>query len=250
MSKKQAKKPVDPGWIGLDPAEGVRKVRVLGYVRCSTEEQAQEGMSLAYQRRKIAEYAGLHELEVAEVLEDAGYSGKEGSRPAFQRLLKEIEDPKIEGVVIYRLDRLTRSLGDLASLLEVFRRYNAGIYSVMENLDVSTAMGRFVIGLLGLLGTLEVEVLGERVAAGMEEARRMGIHTGGSPLGYKHAEDSKLVEDPEERATVDRILELHSEGSSLREIGRALNEEGRRTKRGGKWAAETVRLVIKRGVKE
>lgn len=246
MPKAKPKLPDTPTPPTPLPHATRRNVRVLGYIRCSTEEQAQEGMSLAYQRRKIQEYASLHDLEIADILEDPGYSGKDTQRPAFQKLLTEIEDPAIEGVLSYRLDRLTRSLGDLAQLLEVFKTNNASIYSVMENLDVSTAMGRFVIGLLGLLGTLEVEVLGERVAAGMQEAKRQGIHTGSSPLGFKHSADRTLVEEPEQKATIARILAFHNEGRSLRDICKLLNQEGRQTKRGGKWAPETVRLVIHR----
>ena len=128
--------------------------RVIGYIRCSTEEQANEGLSLGYQRRKIEAYCELHDLELIEVLEDAGFSGKETNREAYQQLLTKIKDADISGVIVYRLDRLTRSFADLGPLLEVFKGANASIYSVMENVDASTAIGRFVIGLLGLLATL------------------------------------------------------------------------------------------------
>lgn len=220
--------------------------KVLGYIRCSTEEQANEGLSLAYQRRKVDAYCQLHDLDLIEVLEDAGFSGKETNREAYQALLEKIKSPDISGVVVYRLDRLTRSFADLGHLLELFKSCQAGIYSVMENVDASTAIGRFVIGLLGLLATLEVDVLGERTKAGMEEAKRQGIHVGSEPLGYKRSKDRGLVEDPEEKKIVDRIKGLRKKRLSLRKIAEVLNEEGHATKRGGRWQAETVRQVLKR----
>lgn len=219
--------------------------RVLGYIRCSTEEQAQEGMSLRYQRSKIQAYCLLHDLEIVSILEDAGFSGKEANRPAYKQLLAQIKDPTLSGVVVYRLDRLTRSFADLGHLLEVFKAANTGIYSVMENVDASTAIGRFVIGLLGLLATLEVDVLGERTKAGMEEARRQGVHIGSEPLGFKRAENRGLVEDENETKIVERIKQLRKKKLSLREIAKIMNEESHPTKRGGKWAAETVRLVLR-----
>ena len=220
--------------------------RVIGYIRCSTEEQANEGLSLGYQRRKIEAYCELHDLELIEVLEDAGFSGKETNREAYQQLLTKIKDADISGVIVYRLDRLTRSFADLGHLLEVFKGANASIYSVMENVDASTAIGRFVIGLLGLLATLEVDVLGERTKAGMEEAKRQGIHVGSEPLGYKRSKDRGLIEDEEEKKIIERIKRLRKKNLPLREIARMMNEEGHPTKRGGKWGAETVRLVLKR----
>jgi len=220
--------------------------RIIGYIRCSTEEQAQEGMSLHYQRSKIQAYCLLHDLELVTILEDAGFSGKETNRPAYQQLLRQIADPEIVGVIVYRLDRLTRSFADLGHLLEVFKAANAGIYSVMENVDASTAIGRFVIGLLGLLATLEVDVLGERTKAGMEEARRQGVHVGSEPLGFKRAENRGLVQDEDETKVVERIRQLRKKKLPLREIAKIMNEEGHPTKRGGKWGAETVRLILKR----
>jgi len=226
----------------------IKRPKILGYIRVSTEEQANEGMSLSFQRRKIEAYCELHDLILLDLLEDAGLSGRDNTRPAYQQLLQRITDPDVSGVIVYRLDRLTRSFGELGVMLETFKKHNASIYSVMENVDASTAIGRFVIGLLGLLANLEVDVLGERVAAGMEEAKRQGLHVGSTPLGYKRSEQKgELLVDEKEGEIIQRIHHLRtSEQMSFRRIAEVLNHEGHPTKRGGRWGSETVRLVWQR----
>lgn len=221
-------------------------IRVLGYVRVSTEEQASEGLSMDFQRRKIRAFCELRELFLVRLVEDIG-SGKESDRAGYQELLRSVKDPKIEGVVVFRLDRLSRSLLDLANLIDLFKKENAQLWSVMENIDASTPIGRFVIKLLGALAELEVDVLGERTKAGMEEAKRKGVHVGGIPLGKRlSGEDGRLEEDAEEAKTVKRIHELRIQGLSLRAIALCLNEEGHKTKRGGHWHPQTVKVVLDR----
>jgi DNA invertase Pin-like site-specific DNA recombinase len=222
--------------------------KVIGYIRVSTDEQAKEGMSLSFQRRKIEAYCELHDLYLLEILEDAGRSGRDRDRPAYQQLLQRIIDPDISGVIVYRLDRLTRSFGELGVMLETFKKHDASIFSVMENVDASTAIGRFVLGLLGLIANLEVDVLGELVATGMEEAKRQGLHVGSTPLGYQRGEQKgELVIDEKESEIVERIYHLRTaEQMSFRRIAEVLNEEGHPTKRGGRWGSETVRLVWQR----
>lgn len=252
MAKRNKTAPPPPKEAQAPPeeAEATPSTRphLIGYIRVSTDEQANEGMSLSFQRRKIEAYCELHDLHLVEILEDAGLSGRDSNRPAYQQLLQRITDPQIAGVIVYRLDRLTRSFGELGVMLETFKKHDASIFSVMENVDASTAIGRFVIGLLGLLAYLEVDVLGERVAAGMEEAKRQGLHVGSTPLGFKRGEQKgELLIDEKESEIIERIHHLRtSEGLSFRRIAEVLNEEGQPTKRGGRWGSETVRLIWQR----
>lgn len=226
--------------------ESPSSVRVLGYVRVSTEEQASEGLSMDFQRRKIRAFCELRELHLVKLIEDIG-SGKESDRVGYQELLRSVKDPEIGGVIVFRLDRLSRSLLDLANLIELFKKEDAQLWSVMENIDASTPIGRFVIKLLGALAELEVDVLGERTKAGMEEAKKKGVHVGGIPLGKRlSAKDGGLEEDAEETKTVKRIQELRTRGLSLRAIALCLNKEGHKTKRGGHWHPQTVKVVLDR----
>ena len=96
--------------------------QVVGYTRVSTKEQADSGVSLTAQRAKIKAYATLHDLELVEVIEDAGQSGKSLDRPGMARLLKSVRSRKVKGIIVAKLDRLTRSVRDLGELVELFRR--------------------------------------------------------------------------------------------------------------------------------
>ena len=160
------------------------KPQVLGYIRVSTEEQAREGFSLAFQKRKIRLFCQLRELKLVGILEDAGFSGKDTERPALQELLERIPDPKIHGVVVYKLDRLSQSTRDLPVMVDdVFKQNNAEFYSVTEQVDTTTALGKFFLTIIGALAQMERDLISERTRVGMEETKRRGTHLGNVPLG-------------------------------------------------------------------
>lgn len=213
------------------------------YCRVSTDEQAAEGFSLAAQEERLRAYCTVQEWEVAEVYIDDGYSGKDLDRPAVRRMLSEIESGDV--IVVYRLDRLTRSVTDLDQLLRDLDSVEAKFASATESFNTTTAMGRFFIMLVALLAQWERENLGERVRMGMSRMVQEGKRPGGSvPFGYDAVGD-KLIVNPSEAAIVRRMFDRYMAGDGLRAIAILLNEAGARTKTGGEWSNIGVRYVLR-----
>lgn len=220
-------------------------MKVVGYVRVSTEEQAREGVSLDAQEAKLRQYCALYELELVAVIRDAGASAKTLDRPGLSQALAALDTGEAAGLLVAKLDRLTRSVRDLGALLEGYFERRFALLSVADQIDTRTAGGRLVLNILASVSLWEREAIGERTKAALAHKRNIGEHVGAPRLGAR-IEAGFLVEDADEAATVARIRALAAEGRTLRAIAAILDEEGRRTKRGGKWAPETVRKVLAR----
>ncbi len=225
---------------------------VVGYVRVSTEQQADAGISLDAQRAKLSAYALATDLELVDVVEDAGVSAKSLDRPGLRRALGMLDSGAARGLLVVKLDRLTRSVRDLGELVEHYFAEKFSLLSVSDSIDTRTAAGRLVLNVLTSVAQWEREATGERTRDALRHLQGEGVRLGAAGLGWKRSdardETGRLSIDDveEERATVQRIIALRATGMSLRDIAHALAGEGRRTKRGGRWAPETVRLVVKR----
>jgi site-specific DNA recombinase len=216
--------------LSPDEAENkpVRK-RIVACGRVSTEKQAEEGVSLDLQASKFEHYAVAHDVELVKTFSDA-LSGKSMKRPGLQEALAMLERGEADGLLVTKLDRLTRNVADFESLLQ--RYFVAGrfdLLSVEDAIDTRTALGRFTLRLYVILGQLERERLAERTKDSLRHKRATG---GGTPR----------VEGP----VVERIVALENAGHSLRAIAEQLTAEGVPTLKGGKWASETVRKIISR----
>jgi len=229
--------------------------KVIGYVRVSTDQQAEGGVSLDAQRAKLAAYALALDLELVAVFEDAA-SGKTLDRPGLSASLAALEAGQAEALVVVKLDRLTRSVRDLGTLVD---RYFAGrfsLLSVADSIDTRSAAGRLVLNVLASVAQWEREATGERTRDALVQVRREGVRLGGSALGWSRgtstdAKGRRVVElEPGEAATVARAVELRAEGCTMREIAATLTAEGHATKRGGTWAAGTVLKVLRRAATE
>jgi hypothetical protein len=143
-------------------------IKAIGYVRVSTDEQAADGVSLAAQEHKIRMYAELYGIELVEVVVDAGQSAKTLDRPGLRRVLDLLRQRKVEGVIVAKLDRLTRSVADLNTLIDTFFCERAGrqLWSVADSIDTRTAAGRLVLNILGSVGQWERETIAERTRRG------------------------------------------------------------------------------------
>lgn len=228
-------------------SRSLKKPRVLGYARVSTEEQAKEGLSLSFQKRKIREYCKFREIRLVQILEDPGYSGKNSNRPALQEMLARIPNPDIQGVVVYKLDRLSRSTRDLLGMVDdVFQKNNAEFYSVTEQIDTTTALGKFFLTIMGALAQMERDLISERTSAGMEETRRKGTYLGSVPLGFQRNKQGSLMQNKKEQQLVALIRSLREDGHSLRAIAAILDQQGYPTKKGGHWHPYTVKLILDR----
>lgn len=212
------------------------------YIRVSTDEQATEGFSLAAQEERCRQFAQSQGWTVDEVYRDDGYSAKDLNRPAIQRMIRDVKAKKFDVLVVYRLDRLVRSVIDLHYLLDIFDKYNVKFKSVTEVFDTTTAMGRLFITLVGAMSQWERENLSERVRMGMERGFLEGNRYGVVPLGYRE-ENGKLVIDPNEAAIVRWIFEQYKHHGMFH-IARKLNEQGIKTRQGSKWANTQIRYVL------
>lgn len=191
----------------------------VAYCRVSTEEQAAEGFSIDGQQAKLAAYAELHDLGQVTVVADPGASGKNLKRPGLQRLLQMIEAGHVGNVLLWRLDRLSRDLGDLIALARLFEDRGVGIHSVTENLDLSNPTGRMFFHILGSFAQFYREQLAENVKMGMAQARSEGRWTSRPPFGYDLV-DGVLVPN-QHAATVRRAFEMRANGASQGEIAAA-----------------------------
>ena len=215
----------------------VRKVRCAIYTRVSTDERLDmEFNSLDAQREAGAAYveSQKHEgwLPLGDRYDDGGFSGGTLERPALQRLLRDIEDGRVDVVVVYKIDRLSRSLMDFAKLVEVFDRRGVTFVSVTQSFNTTTSMGRLTLNILLSFAQFEREVIGERIRDKFAASRARGMWMGGHPpLGYD-VRERKLVVNEAEAATVRMIFERFLKLGSATVLVRELTAEGITTKRG------------------
>lgn len=221
-------------------------LRVLGYARCSTQEQAQ-GLSIEVQVRRIASWCEAQEADLVDVVEDAAVSGTKrlecragGSRIAA---LLDAREPGIDAVAVVRLDRLGRDAAETLTLLRRFTTGKVGLVSLRDRLDLTTPQGRAMAGVAAVFGQLERELIGQRTADALGQLRTTGKVYGPVPFGFLRDGDS-LVPDDQEQSVVATILDLRGQQKSYRAIAAYLNAEAVPAKRGGTWSAMSVRSVL------
>lgn len=206
------------------------------YTRKSTEEGLdQEYNSLDAQRDAGEAYIRSQQHEgwvcLPEQYDDGGFTGANMDRPALRRLLADIEARKVNCVVVYKVDRLSRSLLDFARIMETFERHNVSFVSVTQAFNTASSMGRLVLNVLLSFAQFEREMISERTRDKIAAARRKGKWSGGMPiLGY-NVDQTKLVVDEDEAAVVRAIFQLYLEHQSLLAVVGELDRRGWRTKR-------------------
>ncbi len=215
----------------------VQKRRCAVYTRKSTEEGLDmEFNSLDAQREACEAFIASQKAEgwvlVPDRYDDGGVSGGTLERPALKRLLADIEDGRVDVVVVYKIDRLSRSLMDFAKLVEVFERRHVTFVSVTQSFNTTTSMGRLTLNVLLSFAQFEREVIGERIRDKVAASRRKGMWMGGyPPLGYD-VKTRKLVVNEVEATTVRNIFERFVRVGSATALARALAAEGVKTKQG------------------
>lgn len=221
-------------------------MRVVAYCRVSTDEQAQEGVSLAAQRARLEQYAAALGHELVEVVEDAGLSASSLNRPGVKRVLKMLRTREAEGVLVTKLDRLTRSTRDMIHLVEkYFATGKSALISVNESIDTGSAMGRLILKFFAIIAEWEREAIAERTHEALQHKIRQGAQLGATPLGFRRDGDV-LVPDEAEQKVLERARELDAGGARLGAIANTLKAEGHKTKRGGEWHITTVRKLLER----
>ncbi|HUU54279.1 MAG TPA: recombinase family protein [Armatimonadota bacterium] len=216
--------------------------RAVGYIRVSTREQAEEGVSLAMQARRIAAACQERGWELAEVYSDAGWSGARLDRPALQRLLSALETDAVDALVVWKLDRLgRRSWWQQRLVEEVLLPRGIGFVSLTESFDIGTSHGRMVLGVLSGVGQYERDLIAERTAEGLREVSAQGRWSGRPPYGYR-LQEGVLVPHPQEAIVVREAFRLYvEEGQSMSRVARELTRVTGRI-----WPAQQVSRVLGR----
>jgi site-specific DNA recombinase len=223
-----------------------KNMRAIGYIRVSTDKQADRGVSLDAQSEKVRAMAVVQGAELVDVIVDAGESAKSLSRPGMARLLFLVDTGAVDTVIIAKLDRLTRSVKDLAELLERLTRRGVFLVSVAESLDTGSASGRLVLNIMVSVSQWEREAIGERTRDAMRHKKAKLEFVGNAPYGYRQTADKRHVEpEPGEQAILERIHRLRNTGKSLRKIADQLNRLEIRTRQGSPWRHEYVARLLK-----
>ena len=220
-------------------------MRVALYVRVSTQEQAKEGYSIGEQIERLQDYCKAMKWTVYKVYTDAGFTGANTERPAMQELIRDVKNGKIRKVVVYKLDRLSRSQKDTLELIEgIFQKNNTDFVSMTENFDTSTPFGRAMIGILAVFAQLEREQIKERMTMGKDARAKEGKWKGGQcPIGYNYI-DGELVVDEFSAMVVKEIFKLFNNGMPIRTIATMLNQKGYETLFGHSWSNKQVKRTL------
>lgn len=223
-------------------------MKAIGYARVSTEDQAKEGVSLDNQKSKIEAYCHLKDLDLTEIVEDAGISAKNLNRPGVQKVLRLARKKKVDAVVVYKLDRIFRSTVDALETTKMFDKLGVSFHSIEETLDTQSAMGRFFFTLTAALAEMERRIIGERTKAALSHKRSRNEKTGGDvPYGYDLTPGGLLIKNEAEQNVIKIIRRLKKNGYSLRKICRELEKERHLTKTGNAiWHPQTVANILKR----
>ena len=229
----------------------MEKLRAALYIRVSTEEQALEGYSLDAQEEKLLSYCEdvAEDLTVYKIYRDDGYSGRTTRRPGYEEMMREIDEWDL--ILVLKMDRIHRNTRNFMIMMDDLAKRKKEFRSATEELDTTTAMGRFVVTMIQNIAQLESEQIGERTKVGMTEkaetlknvpgrSRTMGFNP---PFGYG-LEDGILHAVPAELEIVRRIYRDFEDGSSLSQISESLNRDGIRTRRGSKWTKDNLSTIL------
>jgi DNA invertase Pin-like site-specific DNA recombinase len=207
--------------------------RAIGYCRVSTDEQAESGAGLAAQSATILDACRTRNLQLLEMVEDAGWSAKTLGRPGMSKALGVLDRREADVLVVAKLDRLSRSLADFASVLDRARKRGWQLVAVDLGVDTTTPAGELVASVMAAVAQWERRAIGVRTSEAMAQKKAAGVHVGRPPL----------IGD----ALRGRILDERSAGRTLHAIAEGLNRDGVGTAHGGRrWYPSTVRSVIGR----
>jgi site-specific DNA recombinase len=218
--------------------------QAIGYIRVSTEQQADEGVSLDAQRAKISAWCMVNDYELVDVQVDAGISGRRmKNRQGLQKALSQTK--KGMALVVYSLSRMSRSVKDTLAISEQLDKVGADLVSLSEKIDTTGAAGKMLFRMLAVIAEFESDVNSERTISAMSQKKAMGEKYAHIPFGYSELE-GRLVQVEAEALVVAEIVKQRGAGDTLQSIAQTLNERGIIGKQGGKWYASSVRCILQR----
>ena len=223
-------------------------MKIAIYTRVSTDTQAdKEFNSCEAQENKIRSFIASQEnMEIHKVYSDQGYTGANINRPALMEMLHAIQQGKIDLVISYKIDRLTRSPKDFYQLIEVFEKHNANFISITERFDTSTPSGRLLRNIMLTFAQFERELISERTRDKMLERAKKGLwNSGHTPFGYKR-ENKKLIIEPSEAKIIRNIFDDYLSTASTSEVYKNLKLKGLYNRQGLPISQEEIRKILKR----
>lgn len=194
------------------------------YPRVSTDDQVREGFSLDEQEKEMKKLCMYKNYQIYKVYREEGVSAKNMNRPKFQEMIQDLKDGKINRIIVYKLDRLTRSIQDLEVICKFIEKYHCSLDSVSEEINTDTAMGVFFIRMTTILAQLEIERTSERTKFGLKGAAKNGHFCGKAPIGYRKI-NKELVIDDLESEVVKEIFDDYVNGLSVCTITKKLNNK-------------------------
>ena len=221
--------------------------KVALYVRVSTVHQIDKD-SLPFQRQELVNYSKyVLGIDDYEIFEDAGYSAKNTDRPRYQEMMARIKSGEFTHLIVWKIDRISRNLKDFTQMYDDLKEYGITFISKNEQFDTSSAMGEAMLKIILVFAELERKLTAERVFSIMLSRAEKGLWNGATvPLGYVWSDEIKFpVIDEEEAKVVQYIYDLYEKHRSTSVVAFTLNEEGARSKRGGKFTAKTVNDVLR-----
>jgi len=226
-------------------------LRVDGYCRVSTEEQASEGLSLTNQEGRIRAYCSLYKLDLVRVVTDAGVSAKTLERDGLGEILDDLRAWRVDGMVILKLDRLTRRLRDWEDLIEAFFSEKGGrrLFSVNDSIDTRTPSGLMVLNIIMTVAQWERLEIGYRTHCALQGKISRGERCGRLRFGYTLAADGKtLLPEPREQQAIACMRQWEAQGKTYREMIETLEELGIETKEGGIWRPGVIHRILHRPI--
>lgn len=212
------------------------------YPRVSTEDQSRYGHSLDEQEDRLKKLCDYKEYEIYKIYREEGVSAKSMKRPKFQEMIEDMKSGKINKIIVYKLDRLTRSIQDLESIFRMLEEYDCSLESVSEDINTETATGKFFVRMTTILAQLEIERCSERTKFGLVGAAKKGHISGQPPLGYtKEPENKSIIIDDVQAEVVRRIFRLYLDGMSVCSICKLFKEENVLNRR---WPTTTVDKIL------
>ncbi len=225
------------------------KPKAIGYVRVSTADQRDNGVSLEAQRERIKKWCDADGYRLVEVFDDAGISGKRAdNRPGLQLALDRVCKTKGGALIVYSLSRLARSTRNAIEIAERLDKAGADLVSLTEKIDTTSAAGKMVFRMLAVLAEFERDIISERTRAALDHKRRNGECIGTVPFGWDLNGDGKtLVRNKSEQAAITTIRSMRKRGAKLKQIAAELTEQGIETKFGKRvWSHQSVSQILKR----
>jgi len=238
----------------------MQKVRCAIYTRKSTDEGLDKEFNTLEAQREAGEaYVKSQVHEGWEIIkdryDDGGFSGGNTERPALKRLIRDVKDGYVDMIVVYKIDRLTRSLYDFSKMVELFDEHKVSFVSVTQQFNTSTSMGRLTLNVLLSFAQFEREVSGERIRDKIAASKRKGMWMGGPPVFGYDIKDRKLVINEEEAEIVKVIFERYLKTASYVQTAKYLNEKGYKTKSwiskkgveyvGKEWCKQNIYKILK-----